>query len=145
MEQRDERGERRPDVAPQVQLGRVAKSQLLRFEVDLDATGGPRLGQELPVGVVRAEHHEGVAVLHLPEARPGAQQSELLRVVGDVGRHHLLSTQSRDDPRSGPPGGLEHLVGRAVRAVADQEGDFAAGVDDLGGFGDLGGRRSQSC
>ena len=128
VQMRDQREERLLHVAPHVQLGRVPQAHLLRFEIHLDRARLAALGQELGVGIVRAEQHQGVAVFHLMLAGTGAEQPELLGVERHIRGNDLLGTQRCDDAGTAQFRRRQHLVGGAVRPVSDQEGDLGARV-----------------
>src|SRR6185437_12083026 len=93
LQVRNQGGQGRFDVAPQVQLGGVAKAHLLWLQINLDRSRLAGLGQELSVRVVGTEQKQRVAASHLIRARSRAQQSQLLRVERDIRGYDLLSPQ----------------------------------------------------
>ena len=93
----------------------------------------PSFGQELGVGEARADHQQRVAVLHQVPARLGAEQADRAGDEGQVVGQRRLAEQRLGDAGAEQVGDLDHLVGRAQGAGADQHRDPLAGVQHLGG------------
>ena len=111
----------------------------------MDRPGLAARRQELAVGIVGSEKNERVAVVHLVLARTGAEQAQLLTVVGNIRGNDLLGAQCRDETGPGKPCRFEHLVGRTIGAVTDQERHLAAGIDDGRGLHDFALGRNNGC
>ena len=118
-------------------LGRQPHPDQGRVDVDLHHAHLARGGQVLGVRERGADHEEGVAVLHDLLARPGAEQAQAAggeRVV--VGDDHLPG-QRLDDRGAERLGDGEHLVAGVPRPDPDQHRDLGAGVEHVGGAGQV--------
>ncbi len=133
VEPRQERGEGRLRVADEVDLGGVAHPDQGAVAVDLDGPGLPELGQELAVGHVGADDEERVAVAHELVGGPGAEQADRAGDVGQVVGQDVLAEQGLGDARAGGLGDALELFDGAAGALAGEDGDLLAGVEDLGG------------
>ena len=113
---------RRRRATPRSRCAAVAEA--LRPEVDLRDLGVLRI--ELPVGKVRAQQQERVAVLHRGVARGEADQAGHADVEGVVVFDMLLAAQRMDDRRVERAGKFDHLRVRAGAACAAHHGDALA-------------------
>jgi hypothetical protein len=89
MRSRQARAQRLGAVADHAHLHRVADAQHARVDVDLHAARLAFLGQELGVRKARADHQQGVALLHQVPARLGAHQADGAGDVGQLVGHHV--------------------------------------------------------
>ncbi len=141
LEQRQQRLQRTGGIALQVDLHRVAQAEHLGVDVDLHAARLALGGQELAVGEAGADHQQRVALLHHLPAWAGAEQADRAGDVGQVVRHGGLAEQRLGHTGAHPLSDLDYLLGRAERAGADQHRHPLAGVEHLGGTGEIGRRR----
>ena len=130
---RQQGAQRGHHVADQVDLVGVAHPDELAVDVDLDAAGLVELRQELRVGEARADREECVAVLHHLVAGPGAQQPDRPGDVGQLVGEHVLAQQGLGHAGAEELGNLLEFAPRPAGALPGQDGDLAAGVEDLGG------------
>ena len=64
LQQRQQRLQRRPDVAHHGEIDGGAAADLLRAEIDLRDADPGSPGIELPIGEVRPEHQQDITVEH---------------------------------------------------------------------------------
>src|SRR5438094_919574 len=133
LQMRYERAQRVARVAHEVDLHRIAHADHATIEVDLDAPRLALLRKPLRVRKARANHQEGVTALHHLVARPRPEQTDRAGYERQVVGHCGASVQRLGYASAENLCGLDHLVGRAERSLADQHGDLGPGVQHLGG------------
>ena len=126
-ELRQQQRERAGDVADEAEIEARAAAQILGAQIDLRHLGVGRV--ELPIGKIRAQHQQQVAIEHGMIAGREADQSghadvELI-VVLDI----FLAAQRMDDRRLDRLGQLENLIARTRAAGAAQQRDAAGAVE----------------
>ena len=134
FQQRDERAQGGLGVSDQVQLVRVAHPDPLAGPVDLDRPGLVERRQELGIGEVRADGQQGVAAHHQLVGGGGAQQSDRSGHPGQLIGEHVLAQQRLCRAGTEQIGDLAYFLGTSSSALADQQRDLLAGVEDLGGL-----------
>ena len=142
----EQRGQGGLGIAPEVDLHRVAQAEVAREQVDLDSASLTGRREELAVREVRADHQQGVAVLHHVVAGLRAEQTELLGVMGNVAGNHRLAQQRGDYSGAQAFGHGEHFIGGSHGPLTDEHRHLAAGVEHgrrlcqfVIGWGDPGG------
>jgi hypothetical protein len=115
VEQWQQRPQRGTNVADHRDIYRAAPPDLLSADVHLRDTRRLALRVELPVGKIRSEHQQGVAVQHCIVARGEADQPGHADVVGVVPLDVLLAAHRVHHRRLEALAELEQL---GVRALA---------------------------
>ena len=122
-------------VPEERQVQRRALAQLLTAHVDLDDLRVLRV--ELPIREVRAEHEDGVGLLHRPVAGGEAEQPRQPDVEGVVSLHVLLAPEGVHHGRGEGVGQPEHLALRPLGADPDEQRGALRGVQQVRGRADL--------
>ena len=143
LEHRQQEPQRLLRGAVQIHFAWVAQREHRRVDVDLDGSRGAGLGQELRPGEAGADHQQRVAAVHQVGARLGPEQADAAGDERQVVGQHRLAEQSLGDAGTEHLGDLHHLLGCAKCAGADQDRDFLARVQHLGGLAQVGFRRNQ--
>src|SRR5581483_139381 len=76
LQHRDERAQRLPAVADEIDFHRIADRQHAAVDVDLHAARFPFLRQKPRIGKARADHQQRVAFVHQRPARLRAEKSD---------------------------------------------------------------------
>src|SRR5947208_9597433 len=130
---RDEGAQRLARITHEVDLHRIAHADHPAIEVDLNTACLALLRKPLRVREARPNHQEGVTALHYLVARPRSQQAD---GAGDEGQ--VIGNSGAAVQRLGHAGaenlrGLDYLIGRSERSLADQHRHFGACVQHFGG------------
>ena len=115
VEQRQQRLERRADVADDAEIDGGAAADVLRPDIDLRDADACSLRIELPIGEIGAEHQQDVAVAHGVVAGREADQPGHADVVGIVPLDMLLAAQRVHHRRLEAFAQRQKLVVRALR------------------------------
>jgi hypothetical protein len=125
-------------VADERDVDRVLRTDLAATDVDLHDL---RLtGRRVVLGprVAAADDQQGVAAAHQVARRGGAEVAHHPAVVRQPLVEHGLAQQRGGDAGTRPLRHRQHLFGRAVRTLADQQRDPLARVEQRGGRVQLG-------
>ena len=137
MQQREQRTQRLRRVADQVHLHRIAQAQHFGGDVDLHRARLALLGKEFGIGKARADHQQRVALGHQLVGGLGAEQADRAGDPRKIVGQHGLTEQRLGDAGAQSIGDCDDLIGRVERARADQDRDFLAGVQHVGGLAQL--------
>ncbi len=125
----EQRSQRLCRVPGQVDFGLVARSEVAAVDIDLDGPGLAGRRQELGVGLVGADHQQGVALLHEHLAGSGAQVADRAGDEGQVVGQHGLAEEGLRYPGAEAVGDGEQLLGGPGRALAGEDGDALTCVE----------------
>src|SRR5271166_1973019 len=128
LKARQQRLERRADVAYDAQVYRGATSDLFASDIDLRDAHRRSLRIELSVGEVRPQHQQHIAIEHGVVARREANQPRHADVVGVLPFNMLLAPERMHHGGLQPVAESKERIMRALTSTAAQYGRTALAV-----------------
>jgi hypothetical protein len=126
----EEASECGPGVAHQVHLGRVVQADAPGVDVDLHGPGLTRVGEELGPRVVRADHEQGVALVHEAPRGVGPQVADASADMRQRLVEDRLAKERRGEAGAQAIGDGQDLVDRPRRPPTHQDRRALGGGQD---------------
>src|ERR1700751_1868843 len=115
----------------------MAKTDTLRVNIYLHALDRTGFGKEFNIRERRSHHQQSIATLQGILRRLGSKKPDAARGVRTVVRHRGLSEERFDNRRAESFCNLFQFLGTVQRALAGENRDFLAAIQDIGGMFDF--------